>query len=817
MTGLTDDLRYALRTIRRAPLFSAVAVGCLTVGISVNVAAFSVLNAFLVRDLPGVTDQSALTAILVSNDTRFGRSGPSHLSPPDWEAFRRGIPAFESISVFGSASVALRVAGEPTAVRADFVSGDFFTTLGTRPAAGRLLTPDDDRAGAHPTVVISHRLWESDFDARPDIAGRTLYVGKVAFSIAGVAPPGFSGVYPGELVADPEHGAPFVFIPLAAASLVRGESRHATPAAALDDRWLRMIGRRRAGVALAEVEAQANVVAAGLATAYPRERGAAQAVARHPTTASTAEMIAGFGFTMAIPMLILLVACANLANQLLARAVQRSREIGVRLSLGATRARIVRLLLVESTTLAVAASIIAAFLARALIDIVGTRVLIMPFRIPMDARVLLFTIGLAFVTALAFGLVPALRATRLDLTQAMKDGANAGGYTRSRLRSALVVVQVAASVALLAVAGVFMRASDRSEATHIDDAAQRMLTVSVDLSLLDYSPAAGSAFHALAMERLRGLPGVQAVALAPIGPTGSTPERRVSVDGDAPERERYLEVAEVAGDWFAAQMLRPIAGRVFDPEASNGEMIAVINDAVAQRLWPGASALGRTLRIGEGANTRTFTVIGVVPARRRDPRDNEPRAIITIPASATSWDPAARLHVLARGNAADLSPSVRAVVRELDPRLPPPTVTTVAEAVAETVAPVAQIASGVGAMGTIALLLAALGLSAVLAFIVEQRRHEIGVRIALGAPSGAVVGMVLRQALVLAAVGISAGAVIAVATTTLLRNLLFGLPPVDPIAFGGSAAVIIVVALLATLAPATRAARVDPMVALRAD
>src|SRR5688572_13338799 len=520
---------------------------------------------------------------------------------------------------------------------------------------------------------------------------------------------------------------------------------------------------------------------------------------------------------MVVPAIILLVACANLANQLLARAVQRGREIGVRLSLGATRTRIVRLLLVESSTLAIAASVVAVFLASALIDIVTTQVLVFPFRVPIDLSVLLFTILLSLITAVAFGLVPALRATRLDLAQAMKDGAGAGGYTRSRLRSALVIVQVAASVALLAIAGVFMRASVRSQVIFADERGDRTLTVTADLALLDYTPTEGRAFHALAMERLRGLPGVEAVGLAPFGPVGSIPYRRISIEGDAPDRERWDNVAEVAGDWFESQGLRPIAGRVFDPDATRGQTIAVVNDAMANYLWKTTDVLGRTLRIGEGNGARTFTVIGVVPTLRRDPRDDGPKEVITVPASVDAYDPGARIYVRTRGSASDLRASVRAAVRALDPRLPPPTVTTAAAAVAEVVGGVTQIASGVGAMGTIALLLAALGLSAVLAFIVEQRRYGIGVRIALGAPSGAVVWMVLRQALVLAGIGVGAGALIAVATTTLLRSVIFGLPPVDFVAFAGSAGIIMIVAVLATLAPAGRAARVDPVVALRAD
>jgi predicted permease len=814
MDALVNDLRYALRALRRTPAFSAIAVGCLAAAIGVNAVAFSMLDALLFRDLPGIQRQNELTAVLVSHDDEeWGRLGPAHLSPPEWEVFRHGIPAFSRSAVAGPASVALRVAGAPLAVRADFVSGAFFAMLATRPAAGRLLSELDDQVGAPPAVVIGYHFWRDEFGLKQDAIGQSLYVGNAAFTIVGVAPMGFVGLYPGELVADPEHGAPYLYLPLATAPLVRAASRYASPQAALDDDWLPFVGRRRPGATAATVEAQANAVAAAIAAAYPRDRANASAVARHPSTASTAEEVAAAAFVMAVPVLILLVACANLANQLLARAVQRGREIAVRLSLGATRARLVRLLLIESTALALAASLLGLGVARLLTDALRAFVLVVPFRIPIDLRVLVFTTAIALVTALVFGLVPALRATRLDLAQSMKEGAHAEGYTRSRLRSALVVTQVAASVALLALAGVFGRASHRSRLTD-DESGPRLLTFTADLDLLGYEAPAGLALQTLAMERLRGLPGVEAVALAPFAPAGSIPYRPVSLAGDPPDQSRWYEVAAVAGDWFAVRPARPVAGRLFTAaEMRGGSAVAVVDQVAASRLWPGASAVGQTLRVGEGATASVLTVIGVVPPVNDDPRDT-PAGVITLPAGER-YEPRARLYVRAHGNAADLRGPVRNVMRGLDDRLPVASMATLEESRREAAASVAQIAQGVGAMGTVALLLAALGLSAVLAFIVEQRRYEIGVRIALGARSVAVTWMILRQALVLSGIGIAGGALVAGVTATLLRSILFGVPPIDPVAFGGSTAILLVVAILSSVAPARRAANLDPMIALR--
>jgi macrolide transport system ATP-binding/permease protein len=812
MHGLAQDVRYAVRAMRRAPVFTAIAIGCLAIGIGVNAAAFSVLNGLLMRDLPGVQRQHELNTIFLSYETQWGRTGPTLLSPLDWDAFRGSIPAFAASAVMGTSSVALRVAGQPMAVRGDFMSGEFFAMLGTRPVLGRLLSDADDRVGAPPVVVISYDLWNREFGLAADVLGKPLYVGSATFTIVGVTPPGFVGLHFGDLVADPEHGAPFLVLPVAAAPLVRTESRYPSRAATLDDQWLLLAGRRRPGATEADVVAQAQTVAASLAAEHPRERGKASARTRAPTGASPGEELGAFAFVMAIPVLILLVACANLANQLLARGVQRGREIAVRLSLGATRARLVRLLLVESSLLAVAAGLAGILVARGLTNALGAFALVLPFRIPIDFRVLAFTLALAIVTALAFGLLPALRATRLDLAQGMKDGANTGGYRHSRLRSGLVVLQVAASVALLALSGIFARASQRSHILERAENVHRLLTVGVNLDLLGYSEAAGRAFQSLAMERLQSLPGVEAVARAPFGPVSSIPEARIALTRDGTERVVYDDVAVVAGDWFAARNVRPIAGRVFSPTDADGA-VAVVDEAEAARLWPGANPIGQSVRIGDDSTAALRTVIGLIPTVRKPATERE--GVITIPAAA--YNPRTRFYVRTRGNAADLRVPVRSVMQGLDAKLPVVAIATLAESLEESGSQVEQMASGVGVMGVIALLLAALGLSSVLAFVVAQRRFEIGVRIALGAQRSAVTWMVLRQSLTLAVIGTAAGAVVAGAVATLLRNLLFGLPPIDPVAFAGSSAILLVVALLSSAAPARLAARVDPMVALRAD
>ncbi len=814
MHGLTSDIRYALRAIRRAPVFSAVAVGCLAVAIGVNATAFSVLDAFMIRDLPGVTRQRELRTVLISHHVEQHRTSPSHLSTLDWDAFKGGIPAFSSIGVFGPTSIALRLGGTPMAVRGDVVSGSLFETLGVRPAAGRLLTTDDDRAGAPLTTVISYELWRREYGLRQDAIGQSITAGNVSFTIVGVAPEGFVGLYPGEMVADPEHGAPYLFVPVSAASLIRAESRGKSVSATLDDRWLVLVGRLRSGVSEAQAETQATSVAMGVISTYPTRRLKSFAVLRQPSTASKSETAVIATSVMSLPMLILLVACANLANQLMARAVRRGREIAVRQSLGATRGRLVRQLLVESTLLALMASVAGVFLARIFTDVMRALVLELPFRIPIDLRVLLFTTILAFVTAAVFGLVPALRGTRLDLAQAVKEGGAAGSYQRSRLRNGLVILQVAASVALVAIAGVFLRASQlrRDSGTENVD---RLLTFTVDFNLLNYSTPAGLALQARAMERLAALPEVEAVALAPFGPTSSMRDARIYVVGDTAGRRGYSDLADVDGNWFAARSARPIAGRLYDPRDPAEASSAVVDRNVADRLWPDASAVGQGIRIGEGENARVATVVGVVPTVL-DPRDDTPEGVIYLPARG-QYFARATFYVKSRVDADAMRSTVASVLRDLDPNLPVALVATLRESLRENMASVAQLATGAGAMGVIALLLAALGIATVMSFVVEQRRYEFGVRMALGARGSTVARMFFRQALVWCATGAVVGAAIAASVTTLLRGVLFGLSPIDPGAFSASTVIIVIVALASTLGPARQAARVDPMIAIRSE
>ncbi|HYN64819.1 MAG TPA: ABC transporter permease [Candidatus Limnocylindrales bacterium] len=730
---------------------------------------------------------------------------------------RTGLPAFSGIAAFSNLQLSVRVGGEPQAVRGDLVSASFFEVFGTRPAAGRFMTPGDDPRDFDQVVVISHRFWKRAFDTRPDIVGQVVTIGTRAFTIIGVAPEGFFGLSPGEII-DPDIGAPELFVPLAAAPFLRAGSATTTPTAAVKERWLQVFGRLRPDATLAEAESQANGVAARLAAAYPEDRKKAFAVlhAGGDRAKDAPELISAMLFVMAVPAIILLVACANLANQLLARGIQRGREIAVRRSLGATRSRVVRQLLVETALLAIIASAIGVLLARWLLDALRVWVLAIPFRVAIDARVMVFTLGLALVTALAFGLAPALGATRTDLSSALKDAAPGSGYRRSRLRNALVVVQIAASLALIAVSSVFVRAAQRPPSASLDALAHRALLVSVNLDLLGFDSLTGRAYQQSMLERLGHLPGVAAVGMAPFAMFDMLGGEPMTEPGQGASNPHWVDLAEVSGAWFEATNTRPVRGRLFSAaEQVAPPSVAVVDQEMASRLWGTSEAIGRTLRIGPDSAASVVTVVGVIPTRQ-EVAFRQPEGLVIIPGTRR-YNPRTYFYIRTNSGSEPMIAAVRQAARTLDPRVPILWVRTLESVAAREVAGMTMLASGLAGLGTVALALAALGLFGVLSFIVAQRRYEIGIRVALGARRGNVTWMVLRQALGLGAGGVLAGGFIAAAVVTMLRAVIHGLQPLNVVVFGTIALIMVLVALLASAVPALRAASVDPMNALRAE
>lgn len=440
-----------------------------------------------------------------------------------------------------------------------------------------------------------------------------------------------------------------------------------------------------------------------------------------------------------------------------------------------------------------------------------------PFRIAVDARVLAFTIALALLTAIVFGLVPALAATRTDLASALKDGAQGSGYRRSRLRSALVVVQIAASLAMIAVAGVFVRAAQRPPSA-LDALENNVLLVSMNLGLVGFDPVSGRAYQQQVMERLGHLPGVAAVGMAPFAMFDMLGGEPVRETGNLTGRPRHCDVAGVSGDWFDATNTRAVRGRLFSAaERGAPPSVAVVDVELARRMGrtDSSDAIGRVLRIGPDSAPIVVTVIGVIPTRQ-EVSFRQPEGVVVIP-HTWQYSPRTYFYIRTRVASAQVTAAIREAVRDVDARVPILWIRTLEEAAASEVSALTAIASGLAALGVVALALAALGLFGVLSFIVAQRRYEIGIRIALGARRGDVTWMVMRQALRLGAGGVVAGTFVALAVVALLRTVIHGLQPFNLLEFGGTAAIMVIVALLASAIPARRAASVDPMTALRTE
>ena len=799
-----QDVRQAARALRHQPLFTLVATGCLAIGISVNTAAFSFINAIVFRDFPGVERQSELAGVFIGYTTEEGGTRIGRATPADWEALKTGAPAFSGIAAYGNAQLSMRTGGEARALRGALISRSYFDVLGTRPAIGRLISataidPDD-------VVVISHALWTREFNARAEILGRPISIGTHQFTIIGVTPEGFFGIYPADVI-DPDFGSAEVFLPLSAAPFVRE--------AVSDGGSMQIFGRLKAGATVAQAEVRASALASQLAAVSPRERRDAFAVVRSGLglAPENSEILTGLLFAMAVPALILLVSCANLANQLAARGIQRRREIAVRLSVGAQRSRVIGHLLAEALLIALAAAGVGVVLARWMLDAVRAWYLPTPFVVAIDIRVVVFTIAVAHATAVAFGLLPALGATRPDLTDALKDG---GGSLRrrSRSRNALVVVQIAASLSMIAVASVLSRVAEPTTSPLVEELGDRSLVLSIDLALAGVDSAEGRAFQGALIDRLRRLPGVESVAMAPFSIFELMPS--TVIEPAATGRPRYLKVQEVTGDWFNATNMRVIRGRPFSAaERSGPPSVAIVNDETVRYLWRDADPIGQSLRIGAGADSATVTVVGVTPSVKLL-GFRQPEALMIVPGAAR-YHPRAHFYVRTSVPVDRVMTSVRESVRALDARVPIVSLRTLEDAAAAESAPLSSMSSALGSLGAIAIGLAGLGLFGVLAFMVAERRYEIGVRMALGAQRRDVVWMIVRHALGLGATGVVVGTAVMLAVITLLRAIIWGLEPLSMSTFAIVGFTMLVVVIGASAIPARRAASVDPVTSLRVE
>jgi predicted permease len=815
MDSLIADLRYAARRLIQRPAFAFIALLTMALGIGANSAIFSIVNAVLLRPLPVASPDQLVEIYSQEEDD----SEPVTQAYPDYLDITEREDLFTGVIAYTADFLSLSQDGRSEMLLGEAVSGNYFDVLGIPAARGRTFIPaEDEQPGAPPVAMISHGLWHRRFAADPNIIGEVLVLRGRQFEVIGVAPEEFTGLYVGissEL---------WVLLD-AARYLSPGEDY-------LDDRdrrWLMVKGRLRDGIEFQQAQAGLDVLARQLAEAYPESNeGRRYPILRtsdvriHPMVDRAITPVAVM--LMVVVGLVLLIACTNLANLLLARALARRKEVAIRLALGSGRGRLIRQLLTESLLLSLSGGalglLIAYWTSAFLVKLQPPGLLTVQLDLSLDNRVLAFTLLVSVATGLLFGLAPALQATRPQVVPALKnETAVLGGAGRKLgLRNSLVVLQVAVSLVLLIGAGLFVRSL--KNAADIDPGFERdraaILTLFVDLNN-DYDEVQGEAFLDQLMQRIQSRPEVEAVALAsrmPLGAAIHTNEAFPEGVELADDEGLDTDVATVSTGYFEAMNVPLLHGRDFGEEDhADAEAVVIISQAAAQRFWPGESAVGKRLRLGDAEDT-PYMVIGVARDTKVRTLGEAPRPYV-YRAFSQDYEPWISMVVRSSGAAEALLPMMRSEVQALDASMPIVELKTMNEHLKLMLFLPKMGGILLAVFGALAMLLATTGLYGVIAYSASQRTREVGIRVALGASSSDVVMMVVRQGIALAAVGAVIGVVISFAATRPLGSLLYGVGSWDPLTFVGITALLVAVALLASLVPALRAARVDPMVALR--
>ncbi|HEX7090945.1 MAG TPA: ABC transporter permease [Longimicrobiales bacterium] len=812
---MLKDIRYAARILARSPGFTLVAVLMLALGIGANTAIFSVVNAVLLRPPAHVAEPERVVTLWTSD-----YSGPTFGSSsyPDYEVFREQTEVLAGLAAYRIQPVNLIEPDETVRLAAERVSANYFDVLGVRPARGRLFCPED-AAGPQPVAVISHALWQSRLGGDPGVVGRTVRLNAGLFTVVGVAPEGFLGSIRGVRVD--------VWVPLQATGLLGTPDDFLTRRG---DRGLLVLGRLRPGVPVERAQAHFDVVARQLLASYPDAWRDVNGRGRRITVLPEREsrvlpqlrgaVLGLMGLLLAVVGLVLLICCANIATLLLARAAGRTREVAIRLSLGAGRARLVRQLLTESVLLALLGGgvgiLIALWAADLLLAFQPSAPIPVALDIAPDGRVLGFALALALGAAVVFGLAPALQATRLDTVSALKEGAlTLAGGRRFGLRNVLVTAQVAISLVLLVGAGLFLRSLQHAATVDPGFDPSNVVVASFDLQTQGYTEAQGRAFYEQLSERVAALPGVVGVTLARNVPlSGGGGRRFTGVEGyePAPGEDMEFHFNVVGPEYFEVMRVPLVRGRGFTAADREGApQVAVVNETFARRFWPGEDAIGK--RLSRFGTAESIEIVGIARDGKYGTLTEEPRPYIYRP-FLQDYDEMT-LHVRVGGDIARVVPLIRREIRALDDRLPILSLTTMEKEMALATLPQRIAAALLGACSALALLLAAIGLYGIVAYAVGRRTREIGIRMALGASRGAVLGMVLRGSMRLVALGLAIGLALSLLAGRTLGSLLGGISPADPVALLAGPLVLAASALAASYLPARRAAHVHPVEALR--
>jgi predicted permease len=849
MESFLQDLRFGFRQLLAKPGFTAVTALTLALGIGANTGIFSLVNEVLLRSLP-VKNPGEL--VLFRNiegprgrmsragenngsiDPATGRNSSTSFSLLAFERFRERHPALSDVFAYAPFNqINVLIDGQPeTDVLGQLVSGAYYTGLGVSPILGRTLTPEDDQPSAEPVAVISHRYWQSRFGGDSGVIGKTIQVNKVPATIIGVTPPGFAGAMQIGESAD-------ISVPLA--HHARFQPERSASRAKPWYWWIRVMGRLAPQATAAQARASLEPIfqeaaregwrAGQSLDTTPREMPEPLTLSADPGGQGENDRRRQYAQSLRILMglvsLVLLAACANVANLLLARGAARRREIALRLALGASRARIVRQLLAESLLLASLGAGLGVLFAQ------WSRGLLVGLRqfggspavlnLPLDGRVFGFTISVTVGAALLFGLAPALRATRINLTAEFQGGARQlGAGSRSRLSQALMVVQVALSLVLLVSTGLFVRTLRNLQNVDPGFNSHQLALFRIDAVSAGYTQERFAALQARLQTRLESIPGVRAATFSRVALlAGVRSNRRITVPGYTPPpgASMIFNLNGIAPNFLAAMEIPLVLGRGFtDHDAPAGPKVAIVNQAFARKIFGDENPVGRRLGFSNApfAGATEIEIVGVArDAKYTGLREAAPPTIYA--PAAQMPEGVANYCVRTADNPAAIFPAIRAAVSELDPTLPVINLRTQDEQIARINSEELLFARLSGFFGFVALALACVGLYGLMSFLVLHRTGEIGLRMAVGALPAQVLRMILRESLALVGLGVALGLPAAYGSSRFIESMLFGLSPADSLTYGSVALILIVVALLASLPPALRAAQVDPMAALRSE
>ncbi|MEY2562976.1 MAG: hypothetical protein QOH88_1169 [Verrucomicrobiota bacterium] len=812
MQTLFQDLRYGARQLLKRPGFTLLAIISMALGIGANTAIFSLVDTVAFRPLP-VKNASELQELYGTLHNGADYTLQSYLNYKD---YRDRNQVFSGLLAYRITVASLSHNGNNERIWGTLASGNYFDVLGVPPLLGRGFLPEEDQTPkSHPVVVLSYGCWQKRFASDPAIVGRTVLLNNVPFTVVGVARKGFIGT---DVAYAPEFWTPLMMTAVIEPGSNSLESR------ANDNIFV--VGRLKPGITKAQAAASLRALTLELGREYPTEN-AGRGIELIPPGLFIPDIRNGvFAFTAvlgAVGFLVLLLACVNLANLLLARATERRKEIAIRLAVGASRRRLIRQLMTESVMLSLAGGIFGVLVAAA-INRVVQRVdfpidIALVFDLRIDWRVLSFTLGLSVLTGMLFSLIPALQSSKPELVPALKDETSMAGFRRSRLRNSLVVAQITLSLVLLISAGLIVRSLQEAQRMRPGFNPENAVAFSFDVGLQGYDETKGRALQKQVLERIRALPGIEAAALVDNIPLSlNYNSATIYLEGQPPTPAAQLPLAipsSVTPGYFQTMGIS-LRGRDFtDQEEKLEHRVAIVNETFAKKFFPGQDPVGKRFNFS-GADKPFWEIIGVCGDGKYNSLGEEPKAALFRP-QWRDYSTAVSLVARTKGDPKTVLGTMQREMRNLDPTLPLYGMKTLKDHMKIPLFPAKIAAGALGSFGVLALILAAVGIYGVMSYVVAGRTREIGLRMALGAQTGNVHRLILRQGMMLALIGSIIGLAIAFGTTRLLKSVLYGVDAVDPTTFIGVTFLLGTVSFLACWIPARRASRVDPMIALRAE